>query len=221
MRTLALVTQKGGSGKSTLAQGLAVAAIEDGEKVFVLELDKQGTTSNWAVRRTNPEPGVDRVTSGAELEKALVTLEREGYTLVVIDPPGTDSVAVTAAIRASSLCLIPMQPTPADLEAPGPTIETLMRLGRTTSDFAFVLNRSPIRSYRLTEAATALTKLGVLAQPYIAARNDHQDAMGAGLGVTEFAPEGKAAEEIRALWAWAKRKMRLQGSRDGKRAINE
>ena len=33
MHTLALVTQKGGSGKSTLAVGLAVAAIEQGERV--------------------------------------------------------------------------------------------------------------------------------------------------------------------------------------------
>jgi len=33
-------------------------------------------------------------------------------------------------------------------------------------------------------------------------RNDHQDALGVGLGVTEFAPSGKSAEEIRGLWQW-------------------
>ena len=43
MKTLALVTQKGGSGKSTLAANLAVAASQAREKVFLLELDKQGT----------------------------------------------------------------------------------------------------------------------------------------------------------------------------------
>jgi chromosome partitioning protein len=50
--------------------------------------------------------------------------------------------------------------------------------------------------------------LGVLAEPPIAQRNDHQDAIGAGQGVTEFNPSGKAAEEIRALWAWVKHKMK-------------
>ena len=34
--------------------------------------------------------------------------------------------------------------------------------------------------------------LGVLALPYVGQRNDHQDALGAGLGVTEFAQEGRS-----------------------------
>jgi chromosome partitioning protein len=44
--------------------------------------------------------------------------------------------------------------------------------------------------------------MGVLALPYVVQRNDHQDALGAGLGVTEFDPRGKAAQEIRELWLW-------------------
>ena len=40
----------------------------------------------------------------------------------------------------------------------------------------------------------------------LAHRSDHVDALAAGLGVTEFAPSGKAADEIRALlhWLWVK-----------------
>ena len=33
-------------------------------------------------------------------------------------------------------------------------------------------------------------------------RNDHQDALSAGLAVCEYAPGGKSAEEMRALWQW-------------------
>ena len=33
------------------------------------------------------------------------------------------------------------------------------------------------------------------------------DYGGAGLGVTEFAPQGKAAEEIRGLWQWVLQRM--------------
>jgi chromosome partitioning protein len=47
---------------------------------------------------------------------------------------------------------------------------------------------------------------GVLADPIITTRADHQDAIAAGQGVTEYAPEGKASEEIRNLWAWIARK---------------
>ena len=48
----------------------------------------------------------------------------------------------------------------------------------------------------------ALNAAGMLALPYIVERNDHQDALGSGFGVTEFAPDGKAAAEIRSLWLW-------------------
>jgi chromosome partitioning protein len=205
MKTLALVTQKGGSGKSTLAVGLAIAAMQDGERVYILETDKQGTVSNWAMRRTDPEPGVDRVSGGPELDKALALLASQGFTLAVIDTPGVDSVTVTAAIRAADLCLIPARPSPADIEAANPTLDAIRKLGRP---FAFILNQTPTRSYRLNEASSALNMWGVLALPYIVQRNDHQDALGAGLGVTEFAPDSKAADEIRSLWAWVKKRMK-------------
>jgi chromosome partitioning protein len=42
----------------------------------------------------------------------------------------------------------------------------------------------------------------VLALPAIVLRNDQQDALGVGLGVIEYAPRGKSAEEIRGLWQW-------------------
>jgi chromosome partitioning protein len=56
--------------------------------------------------------------------------------------------------------------------------------------------------------AAGLEALGVLAEPVIAQRADHQDAFAAGQGVTEYAAAGKAADEIRALWAWLNRKMK-------------
>ncbi len=72
--------------------------------------------------------------------------------------------------------------------------------------FAFVLNQVQPRSTRLNGAAGSLGKRAialkmshVLALPAIVLRNDQQDALGIGLGVTEYAPRGKSAEEIRGL----------------------
>jgi chromosome partitioning protein len=56
MHTIALVSRKGGTGKSTLAIGLAVAAIESGHRVCLLEADPLATVSNWRRRRTSAEP---------------------------------------------------------------------------------------------------------------------------------------------------------------------
>jgi chromosome partitioning protein len=48
-----------------------------------------------------------------------------------------------------------------------------------------------------------------VALPYIVLRNDQQDALSAGLAVTEYALEGEAAEEIRSLWLWVWKKLTL------------
>ena len=68
----------------------------------------------------------------------------------------------------------------------------------------FVLNQCPstYRSLRASEAGEQLIRLGVLAEPMLPASIDFQDAIAAGLGVTEYARGGKAAQEIEALWHW-------------------
>jgi chromosome partitioning protein len=207
MHTVVVGTQKGGSGKSTLATGLAVAAMEDGQRVGIIETDPQGTVSKWGRRRTNPEPRFARVSTPIEIDRALQFLKRDGYTLAMIDTAPTDNALSVSAYTAADLCLIPARPSPADIEAALPTLDAIRKLDKP---FAFVLNQTPARSFRLSEAAMALNAVGVLALPYIVQRNDHQDALGAGLAVTEFAPEGKAAEEIRGLWSWVLEKLKAE-----------
>jgi chromosome partitioning protein len=211
MHTIALVSQKGGSGKSTLAIGLAIAAMQDGHRVCLLETDPQGTVSNWRRRRAQSEPIVEVVSADTEIEQRLPLLERDGVTLAIIDTAGGSSAMTAKAIRASDLCLIPARPSPADIEAAAPTLSAVRKVAKP---FAFILNQTPVRSYRLEDAAAALgeaalslNEMGVLALPYIVLRNDQQDALGAGLAVTEYALGGKSAAEIRSLWLWVWNKL--------------
>jgi chromosome partitioning protein len=52
-------------------------------------------------------------------------------------------------------------------------------------------------------AAAALAMHGVPVAPVrIGARRAYARAMASGRAVTEFAPRGKAAQEIAALWQW-------------------
>jgi chromosome partitioning protein len=210
MLTIVLATQKGGSGKSTLAIGLALAAIQAGQNVRLIETDSQGTLSNWQARRVYAEPIVEPVYSAGDIEQRLQSLERSGVTLTIIDTAGGISAATTAAIRYADLCLIPARPNIADIEA---TASTLSIVRAWNKPFAFVLNQTPIRGQRINNAATALGEeaaldiAGVLAQPFIVMRNDHQDALGAGLAVTEYAPTGKSADEVRGLWQWVEAKL--------------
>jgi chromosome partitioning protein len=210
MRTITLVTQKGGAGKTTLAASLAVAAAQSGEKVIALDLDPQGSLASWGDNRTTEAPAVDRLPADKlpELPAILKALGGEGYTLAILDTAGLVSTGGNLAMQAADLAMIPARPSRLDLQATMPTIEALMRLGMRDR-FAFVLNQCPAgRSARATEAANGLSMFGVLAEPSITTRADHQDALAAGQGVTEYAADGKAADEIRALWQWADRKMK-------------
>src|SRR3979490_2880696 len=121
MHTIVLATQKGGSGKSTLAIGLALAAVQAGHTVRLMETDSQDTLSNWQARRVDTEPVVEPVYGAGEIEQRLQALDRSGVTLTIIDTASGVSAATTAAIRYADLCLIPARPSIVDIEATAPT----------------------------------------------------------------------------------------------------
>jgi chromosome partitioning protein len=210
MHTIVLATQKGGSGKSTLAIGLALAAVQAGHAVRLIETDSQGTLRNWHRRRDGAEPMVESIFVAGNLERRLQSLRDSGVTLTIIDTAGGISAVTASAIRQSDLCLIPTRPSVADIEAAASTLQAARAWKKP---FAIVLNQAPIRGQRITNAANilggdgALDLSGILAQPFIAMRNDHQDALSAGLAVSEYAPQSKSTDEVRSLWQWVEAKL--------------
>ena len=60
--------------------------------------------------------------------------------------------------------------------------------------------------------------LGVVPDVNIVLRNDYQDAIGLGKGVTEFNPQGQAADEIRRLWTWMEKRVRATAGVDKRTA---
>jgi chromosome partitioning protein len=207
MRTIALLTQKGGTGKSTLAASIAVVAAEKGEKVVVLDLDSQASLVRWGERRQAANARSQVIVEPFESERLsrlpsiLAGLAGVGFTLAIFDTAGADAGATRFVAEAADLCLLPARPSRLDVEATAATFRCAFLAKRRA---AFVLNQCPAnyRRARVTHAANCLTHLGLLAEPMLATRMDFQDAMTAGLGVTEFARGGRAAQEIEALWAW-------------------
>ena len=209
MRTIVLATQKGGSGKSTLAMGLAVAAQQAGEIVRLIETDPQGTLSYWQSCRGLAEPLVEPIQQPADIGRRLDAFARGGVTLAVIDTSSGINELTRAAIEQADLCLVPARPCVADIIASAPTVKIIRASHRR---FAFVLNQAPHRGPRASEAANALCHndrdlADVVAKPLVTLRNDHQDALAAGLGVTEFHASGKSASEIRLLWKWVETRL--------------
>ena len=202
-RVVAVAVQKGGTGKTTLAASLAVAAAEAGESVVALDLDPQGSLALWGAMRPMESVAVDRIRPWeiGQLGDVLAQAADDGATRAVGDTAGA-LAGGTEALRIADLVLMPVRPSRLDLIAAGPTLQALVGLGMRRK-LAFVLNQCPPPPSPRTDAyAARMRTLGVLAEPSIIQRVDHQDALAMGLGVTERAPEGRAADEIRALWNW-------------------
>lgn len=211
MQTIVLTTQKGGSGKSTLAISLTLAAIRAGHNVRLIETDPQGTVSKWRSRRPYAAPIVEAIYDARALEERLRLLPRDGVTVTIVDTAGGETAATNSAIRYADICLIPTRPSIADIEA---TAATLRVIRAWHKPFAYVLNQTPIRAAaRLAGAENALGDEAaldaseIIAKPFIVMRNDYQDALSAGLAVCEFAPGGKSAQEVRALWQWVEARL--------------
>jgi chromosome partitioning protein len=198
MRVLSFVSQKGGAGKSLLTISCAVAAQQDGYRTLIIDMDPQGTAEAWYQDRDADTPKL--VTAAAsELPNALDRAREAGFEMVLIDTPGRDEPAVATAIRLSDFCVIPCRPSPADMKATPPTLATIQRLGKP---LIFIITQAPPRGPRIREAEVGLSILGPVAPVHLVSRHSYQDAQGSGLGITEFEPEGKAADEIRRFWAW-------------------
>jgi len=216
MKKLAFITQKGGAGKTTLAASLAVAAQEAGENVAVLDCDPQNSLMNWAEQRKAEKPAVDAVSDDliAKLPEILTALEEQGFTLVVLDTAGVNTTQSRIAMENADLTVIPTRPSAADIRATKATYEAAVR---SQKPFVFVLNQCPPQpnNPRANEAAAGLRMWGLMAEPLIVQRAAQQDAFAESMGVTEYEPEGKAADEMRQLWQCLKSDM--EGQENGKK----
>ena len=197
MRTLAFVSQKGGAGKSTMASSVAVAAHQANEKVCVIDMDPQGSLTNWARLRAAGDIEV-LASGGAGLPALLATLERRGVTLALLDTPGAEGAASSAAMRVADLNIVPSRPSLFDLWASARARAALEEIG---AKFVFLLNQCPpAPTDRVQDGVEALEEMGRLISPLILARLEYQDAARRGRGVTELNPSGSAAQEMRGLW---------------------
>ena len=118
MRTVAVVGMKGGTGKTTLALHLAVATVQQGLNVAVLDLDPQQSAAKWGDRRAAPEPVVLAV-APSRLPLELERVVGAGADVAYLDTPpraGSDNAAQAAA-RVADLVLLPCRPAILDLEA--------------------------------------------------------------------------------------------------------
>ncbi len=204
MKTIALMSQKGGAGKTTLAVHLAVAAGEAGERVVVIDTDPQRSATVWSSSRDAEAPIVATASVG-DVDRVLAAARGDGMTLAVIDTAPHAAPDAARIARTSGLIIIPCRPTAFDLAA----VEASVRIVQAAKATAvLVLSACPPRAPEVAEARDALAIYELPVAPTdITERRAFSRAVATGRAVTEFEVDGKAAAEIRALWAWLQKEM--------------
>jgi chromosome partitioning protein len=198
MNIVAVVGQKGGPGKTTVAENLAVEAATQGERVVLIDLDPQASASKWSDRRTADNVEVQSV-QAARLPQVLKVAEQAGVTLAILDTPGRAADLAIAAARAAALVVIPFRPVIKDVETMPAVLDLLTTAGSPRA--IAVVNAAPNQGSRHLEAKAVMESYGFSVAPVVLfQRNAYFDAPAAGLAVTEYEPNGKAAQEVRELY---------------------
>jgi chromosome partitioning protein len=199
MRSLAITNQKGGSGKSTLSVNLAVEATRRGERVLVLDTDPQGSAASWAETRGSGDPDVEAIET-ARVPIRLYRARREGVTLVIIDTQPRAEIPLAALLRGVDFALVPLRPSTFDTAMVKTTLRPILA---ARLPGCIVLNSCPARAPEVARTREATQDLGLsLAPVELGERRAYMRAVATGRGVAEFEPNGPAAAEIAALWAY-------------------
>jgi chromosome partitioning protein len=121
-----VATMKGGSGKSTLASCLAVHWHLSGRRTTIIDADPQCSIARLAARERvlGGVPVVEDATEGAW--KTAHSLAAAGGQ-IIIDTPGFRSPATLACIAAAEFLLVPVKPSPLDIDRMLDTLNSLIK----------------------------------------------------------------------------------------------
>ena len=198
---VAFAGQKGGVGKSTTAVCLAVAALERGSRVLLVDADPQGTVRTWgevAAERKRPAPTV--IAMGASMHKQgqLMALAA-GYDMTFIDCPPRHGEVQRSALMVADVVVLPCGASAADAWALATSLE-VVREARALRDellACVLITRKQGRTAIGKAARKVLESTGFpVLTTELGSRIAYQEALAAGQGITTYAARDAGTREI-------------------------
>jgi len=204
MHIIVAASQKGGAGKTTLIRSLAVATQQAFGSTAILDTDPQGSLTSWWNRREAQEPALVKFDM-ADFEAGTEKLAAAGIEYLFVDTPPSVHPELGALLARASLAVVPVRPSPDDLDAVGDTLALIEEAG---CPFLFVLTQAKPRTRLQMQAVMALAKHGKLAPTVVHDRTDFPTAAISEKTVTEIEPETASAREINEVLEYVMTQLR-------------
>ncbi|MFZ2302624.1 MAG: ParA family protein [Gallionella sp.] len=198
MKTILIANPKGGSGKTTLSINIAGYLANCGQRVAMLDLDRQQSSALWLATRPADLPPVRMLDSGKEHD-------RPHDWLVIDSPAGLHGKNLAHAVKLASKIVVPVAPSLFDLHASRDFLQTLAEEKSVRKDRCHV-GIVGMRMEMRTKAAWALEHfLSTLDLPILAYLRETQVYVNAAFeGKSLFdLPPHLAARDIEQ-WAFLK-----------------
>ena len=118
MKTILIANPKGGSGKTTLTVNIAGYLANRGQRVALLDLDRQQSATRWLALRPDNLPRIRILESKKEED------QRSDW-LVIDSPAALHGKNLAHAIKLASKIIVPVAPSLFDLQASRDFLQTL------------------------------------------------------------------------------------------------
>ncbi len=118
MKTVLIVNPKGGSGKTTLSVNIASYLASRGQRVAMLDLDRQQSAALWLSTRPGDLPRIRTLDSRKKHDQP-------NDWLVIDSPAGLHGKNLAHALKLASKIIVPVAPSLFDLQASCDFLQTL------------------------------------------------------------------------------------------------
>ena len=203
MKSIMVINSKGGSGKTTIAVNLAAYCAQKGYETHLVDLDPQGSSTQWLRERPLNKP---KIKGSTKYQKPL---KKNKNTVVIYDVPAAIyGSRLDTYIKKADMIVVPVMPSPIDMKAAGDFLVSLCSMGpviRNKIKVGLVANRARANTNIFLELDTYLVKEKGL--KYVTAFRDNTNYIKSartGLGVFEMGESATAQdrEEWKPLLRW-------------------